>query len=222
MKRQRSYNAKNYQSYKRQRRAPIYKNRPFQKRDVEYKATDQASQAAVSNAGTIVNLTGNLVRGDSFLNNFQGAKIVPIGIQFKWFMIGSQSNIALPADNTNGMRIIVFQWFDTTPPGLSNILENTTYIQNSAIQINSRDKIRVLMDTSRTTYVSAFDSADNTVSTCFSGKKYIKGSRMQPIYFQATNDAAISGNIYCLLISDSSVIPHPGIAFYSRITFVDT
>lgn len=214
-------------SYKRQRLSqPRIVSRNYQTAvsRLEYKVTDEADIFAPTTGGYIQELTGNLVRGDGFLNEFHGQQISPTGLQLKWYCNGGLSNLIGPADSNNQTRAIVFQWLDSTVPSLTDILESSAagFSVVSPIKVENRENINVLRDwcfsTYRTCYFgNTFESSSNSGN----GKVFIKGKKFDPVQFKQASNATQKGSIYILVISDSSVAPHPGFGYYSRLTFTD-
>lgn len=180
--------------------------------DTEYKVTDSGSSGTVSTSGTMVNLLSSLARGDGILGEFQGGRITPRGIQFRMTFTS--------ADSTNVMRVMVFQWMDSSIPVVAGILQASTNCL-SAVSITNRALINVLYD--RVYTVSSYDGGTSN-SYCLTfpqEQQYIKGKRMFPVEFASGTVAVQKGGLYCLLISDSSAISHPSVSFYFRTTFTD-
>ena len=227
MHNKRSFNGKTKRPYKKQRLSqPRIVSRNYQTAvsRLEYKVTDEAASNVITNGGTIQELTGNLVRGDGFLNEFHGQQITPTGLQFKWYCNGGLSNLVGPADANNQTRCIIFQWLDSTVPALADVLESTAsgFSVVSPIKVENRENISVLRDwcfsTWRTCY---FGNTAESSSNSGNGKVFIKSKKFDPIQFKQASNATQKGAVYVLLISDSSVTPHPGFAYYSRLTFTD-
>jgi hypothetical protein len=183
-----------------------------QLREVEYKVTDTSTTGGnVTSSGTVVNLLASLTRGDDYLNNFLGNKINPAGIQVRYqFRVGDPSNI---------MRVIIFQWMDSTTPAVSGILQTPT-TNLSALLATNKTNINVLHDrvySGSETYAGALSYMETVPSKTI----YIKGKNIYPVEFQAGANTVQKGGLYMLLISDSGAAPTPTASWYIRTTFAD-
>jgi len=181
-------------------------------KEVEYKVTDSTTTAGnVTSTGTVVNLLASLTRGDDYINNFLGNRINPAGIQVRYaFRSGDPSNI---------MRVLIFQWMDSTTPVVSGILQTPATCQ-SAILVSNRTNINVLHDRiyqGSETYAGALSYFDSVPSKSV----YIKGKNIFPVEFQAGANTIQKGGLYMLLISDSGAAVHPTASWYTRVTFAD-
>lgn len=179
--------------------------------DTEYKVTDTGSSGTVGSGGTMVNLLSSLTRGDGILGEFQGARINPAGIQFRM--------TCTTGDSTNAMRILVFQWMDSSTPVAAGVLQASINCL-SAVNITNRALINVLYD--RVYTFSSYDGTNNSYCLAFpQEQQYIKGKRLFPIEFASGTTAVQKGGLYCLLLSDSAAPPNPSVSFYFRTTYTD-
>lgn len=183
----------------------------------DFKVTDNAqNNVSVSSTGSMTSILANLTRGDAGVNNFDGNVINPTGIRLKFFFNTDQAY--------NACRLILFQWFDATIPGATNVLQNvTTGLATISDVLESNKKfIRILHDTT----VVIAPTANNAGSIVGQGKSdvydvYIPGKRIRQVKFASSSNTIQDGNIYILTISDDSVITFPGVNWYSRCTFTD-
>lgn len=200
-KRQRSFNTKS-RPMKRRRttRSPqLYRT------VIDYKVTDSTYSTTVSDAGAVVSLLGNLTRGDNYIDNFEGGRITPASLEFR--VSGT------PGDATNVLRVILFQWFDSTTPAAAGVLQLTgAYGVFSPKYLSNRDNINVLADRTWTM---------DTYNPVFFERIYIKGKKMTNVEFPTGAVTAQKGGIYCLMISDSAAATHPSLDWASRVTFID-
>jgi hypothetical protein len=181
--------------------------------DKEYKVTDSAGVGSVSNTGTMASLTNSLIRGTDYLNQFEGGRILPEGIQirYEWTM-GSLAGVG---DGTNVCRVIIFQWMDSIVPTVAGILQTVNPL--SAVLLTNRSNIIVLHDR----LVSLKQYAPNgNDAQCV--QAYVKGKRMVPMEFPSGAVIPQKGGLYALFLSDSTVAPAPNLDFYFRVTFTDT
>lgn len=187
----------------------LYKNPSFVNRELDsndYKVTDTlVNGQAVSTSGYLISLLANLTPGNGYTNNFLGQKINPVGIKINWEVICG--------DTTNLMRIVLFQWFDSTAPLAASVLQNNCL---SPVLIDNRENTKVLRDE-----LVSLALPSNTGGAVASGSIYVKSKRIQQAYYNANANTWQKGNLYLLFISDSVVLPNPSISYYSRVTFLD-
>lgn len=172
----------------------------------EYKVTD-VIQGAISAtaAGQVFDLMVNLSSGTGPINQFVGGKIQPVGIQFRYcWQLG---------DPTNVVRVIIFQWMDSTFPTTAGILASLNAL--APVQLDNRENINILKD-------EILFLSDTGAGVCNGGGKiYIPAKRMIPCQFNRSTGAWQKGRLFCLAISDSAVLPSPTITFFHRLTFLD-
>lgn len=213
MKRKASSSSK-YSKAKRTKRTSqtpslLYKNPSFVNRELDsndYKVTDTlVNGQGVTTGGYIISLLTNLTPGSGYNNNFLGQKINPVGIKINWEVVCG--------DATNLMRIILFQWFDSTPPLAATVLQNNCL---SPVLIDNRENTKVLRDE-----LVSLALPSNTGNAIASGSWYVKSKRIQQAYYNANANIWQKGNLYLLFISDSIIAPSPTISYYSRVTFLD-
>lgn len=185
---------------------------------VEYKATD-ASWANIYNATAAPqSITANLVRGDAGLDNFEGNKIFPVGLELRLNIL-SNTSTATPVMN---VRVMIFQWFDSTTPTLSGVLQNTgvgvTTI--SPKLMTNRDNIRVLMD--KKYCLNNLYPAGSGAQSGIIVKKFIKGFKMSDITMASGSNVPQKGDIYIAFMSDTTT-NNDTPTFYAttRLTFTD-
>lgn len=186
-------------------------------RTKETKYTDRAVwNAAATNAGSVLSLINSLARGDDAFNNFDGNTVYPTGIMFKWGAVTNQEY--------NHVRFLVFQWLENTIPGISDLLQDTstgtaTY---SAVHVNNRGRMNVLYDKRVIIAPTACTSTGVVIGAGHAtGQYYISGSKLRPIKYRIGSSDIISGNVFCLVISDDGAVTYPGYNFYSRLSFTD-
>lgn len=187
------------------------------RKKTDWKYTDNSSVVTnTSSTGAITSLLANLTRGDAGKDNFGGNTITPQAITFRYFWTSNQTY--------NSCRLIIFQWFDSSTPVVSGILETnaTTTATLSPTLITNKQYIKVLYD--ETHIIAPSASGDTTVlgygvSPCV--KVYIPGKRLKPIRYNSTANTVQDGNLYVLCISDDSLASYPAVSWYSRVTFSD-
>lgn len=125
--------------------------------------------------------------------------------------------------DSNEHRIIVFRWFDDTAPTVNEILQsNTSGIFSGFSYLNiptlwpTKDKYQILMD-QRFTTAAGLTSEHMQVSLT---KKFGKHSKIT--YEDSGTTSGIHGELWCMIMNDSAVVPHPTYQGYSRLLFKDT
>lgn len=192
---------------------PTYRNPPAWQLNntpyTEYKVTDVAGGGGVDTSGTMVDLLSSLSRGDSPLNQFDGGRINPQGIQVRLS--------GVVGDATNILRVLVFQWFDAVAPVPLGVLSASSPL--APLFLDNRENIKVLHDgiyKATQAYsggAGLFDFPNKVI--------YIKSKRLEAVQFKATTAVPQKGGLYMLLLSDSSVPSNPQINYHVRTTFVD-
>lgn len=123
---------------------------------------------------------------------------------------------------TNEFRCIVFRWFDDTAPTISDILYSNTggiftgynYL-NIPVNWVKKPKYQILADER-----FSATSGTETENMMFSFKKYFKkGSKIT--YSGSSGGSIESGQMFCIIMSDSAVVPHPDLQGYSRLQYLD-
>ena len=161
----------------------------------------------VSNTGYIQSLLRNAVPGTSFYNEFIGSKIQPAGIQFRIGIVNG--------DNTNMVRVIIFQWLQEAVPAVNGVLQSFSVY--SPLNVDNRENIIVLKDDLIPVY------AHGSANVELYGKMtYVKGRKMIPCFWNRALNVWQKGNIMLLILSDSAAPPSPTVSYYSRVTFTDS
>jgi len=121
------------------------------------------------------------------------------------------------ADTTQLLRVILFKWkpnMGYIAPAGADIIKDATSPWNlvSAYEEDGNDQYSIIYDRLHRLVASTSD-AQAQASFKISGKSW------KQEYLTAT--ANCSNNIYMMLISDSGVVVHPTITWYSKIGFTD-
>lgn len=172
----------------------------------DYKVTDtQVNANGVSTSGVVFDLLSNLSPGVGGKDAFIGQKINPVGLNLNWSVI--------LGDNTNLMRLILFQWFDASTPVPSGVLQGNCL---STVNLVNRENIKVLRDELVSMALMATGGYNQAC-----GKFYVKSKKMIPAQYNVDLSKFQKGGLYLLVISDSVITPNPTVSFYSRCTFLD-
>jgi len=176
--------------------------------------TDQSTyQLPVYNTGSpMPTLFANLVRGTAGLNNFAGNDMRPQAITLKYY--------AETAQSYNALRVLLFQWFDQTTPGLTGILQNgnTGIALCSPINVTNRKYIKVLYDRTHMLAPGAAGASGIMEPVTV----YIPGKRLRPVHFNWSSNTVQTGNIFLLLVSDDAATGTVNVTFHTRVTYADS
>lgn len=184
-------------------------------RQGDLKYADYFGSFNVTNSGTVTSLLSNMTRGDNGLNMHQGNIITPRYLQIDYFYATQQLY--------NSLRLIVFQWSETTTPTLASVLQSTTsgIATISPINISSKSEIRVLADHKCIVAPSAGGDTTPIGYGTNSGSIFIPAKRLRPVRFNTSANLVQSDNIYVLYVSDDGVPVYPTLNLYSRLAFTD-
>lgn len=154
----------------------------------------------ISNTGTIYSLSSTIAQGTSSLQRI-GKEIALNTMIFR--------ATARAIDTINSIRMIIFQFNRPGAPVVADVIQDTASVPwLSPINRDNTDFITVLRDN-----LFTLSLVSNEVEHY---KTYIKlKSKAQ------WNESSVSdkGNIFMLVISDSSVATHPDFSFSSRVRF---
>jgi len=179
----------------------------------EAKIMDVAAvNQSLFSAGSMFNLYTGIARGTSSLGQFIGNKLNPTGIDLR---VTFHFSPVPGADDFNLCRCILFQWFLAGVPLPADILQTTSIL--SPIQWTNKDNIKVLSD--RTEIVESNLGTDRLAHTY---RVYIKGKNIRQTEFPSAGIIPQRGGLYCLVYSDSTVIPDPLLDIYTRVTYHDS
>ncbi len=121
------------------------------------------------------------------------------------------------ADATNVMRIVIFKWNDLSVPQPSDVIQSSylggTTAPLAPINFDNRDRMKI--------YHNRMVSMTLGTSTQLHSRDVFYSPTGKPQWInQSATDG--SGQIYVLIISDSSAGSHPAYEFGSLIQFTDS
>lgn len=178
-------------------------------RKADYKQTIQAhSTFDVSYSGWVQDILGNLTRGDSPLNQYNGSSIQVKSIRIRGTMARG--------DTSNVIRLVVFQWFDSGVPVPSGVLNDNASIAapyGSRYWTNKKS-LKILRDV--TLYAEAGVSDQRPFDI------YIPGTKIRPTWFPTATDTPAQRNgLMILAVSDSSTVTHPNLTYRIETVYTD-
>lgn len=176
-----------------------------------------------SYAGTGISSSGNIWRmsavvpGDLHYQR-DGDQIYATSLTIRYNFIQT--------DAYNQLRLIIFKWkpYDGTAPTITDVLDNLGYTYVVAPYLRRKgqqykilyDKTMHLNAQTMNSNESLADTYNNSVSRTIS-KKIKLGFKIQ------YEDQLTSGtnNIWCIMVSDSALVPHPHVEYTARLNFRD-
>lgn len=181
-------------------------------RMMEKKAIDYTFSSGVAglDAGGLIFDVSNIAQGDD-RSSRTGLTISPVALYLKGFFTAS------PTDRINSARVIVFRWNDTTAPLVTDVIEASFADRTIAPYnwANSGTKLHILHDKILTSD-NAADTwrSDDRLRITFKPTDQIR-------YTGPAGNSGVSGRVFLLMLSDSSVLPHPACNYSGRLVFRD-
>lgn len=170
--------------------------------NVEYKYFDTAVSTSISSTATLSHLTA-IGQGDTDVTR-DGNTCRLKGLNIRHIM--ALNTLA----TSSNVRVIVFNWFDSTTPVAGNILANTGNT-TSQLNIENSDKFHILYD--------KHYSMDNVGCKLLDYKKYIKLN--QKLKFNSTTGNDFENNSIWALFISSEPTNTVGNNFSARVRFID-
>lgn len=184
---------------------------------VDMKMTLGLFQSGVDNAGTVVNILANLSRGTGMVNEFLGSEILPTSIRERMSIAMGPGSGGVGADGTNVVRVIIFQWYDSSTPAVTGVLQ--TVSPYSPLRWENKPLINVLSDK---LYGVKQQGETSLTYDLVTDVVYIKSKKIKPVRFHQTNTTAQDGGLYALFLSDSSIAPNPYVSANLSVTYTDS
>lgn len=192
-------------------------------RQSERKVFDRNSQQLSAGFGFFPSNVGILVNTANLTGIEQGVdKINRIGQNIELESLTIRGQVYIPdgvtADNTNYVRMIIFQWLDEpiTLTAPQQVLYDYTlggFRWDSFVNLANTKKMNILKDTKITLSING----RRTVPFQYSFKKQLTKS----IKFVGLTGPPESAEIYILLLSDSTATVHPAVEWSQRLRYYD-
>lgn len=173
------------------------------KSKAEHKSFDQGFNSTVSSTGTLLKLTP--IPQDDSDSGRDGDQLLINRVQCKISFAG--------ADPTQVMRMLIFRWNQddsSAAPVVGDILQTTSPYSPLTRDNERAKKFSVLDDFFVGTSSTGINVKTKTVDKLFSSA----------IKFQTASTAG-TGHLYAFMVSDSTAITHPTIAFIFRAYYYD-
>lgn len=158
-----------------------------------------------------------IAQGDTEVQRV-GIEVCPKTLNFYLRLTGENP---LTTGDSNVVRVIVFRWFDNTFPLATDLLYNNAagaftgypYVDIPTVW-TAKPRFQVLCDKR---IVLDEDNSDHAFFKF--NHKFRKGAK---IHYSGSAPTAIENkNLFYMIVSDSSVVPHPIFTGYSRLTYKD-
>jgi len=183
----------------------------------EKKYFNLAGTLSATAAGSIIDLSA-IAQGQTDSTR-EGDQLTLTSVLFKHYW---QVSTSTGADLYNIGRVIIFQWFPATTPTVGDILfpfgtglEPLGYYYH-----DTRYNYRILYDSTSTMTQSAVGVYNENSVTRVRSAKILKFAKNIIQYSAATTTGAYK--IWMLAISDSNVVPHPVLAYASKVNYKDS
>lgn len=169
----------------------------------------------INHNGTVFSLLSTLSRGDNSLNNFRGDTITPLSLKMRYTLLAN--------DQPQNMRVIIFQWFQSSTPTPAGLLDTPNSFLGTALapfsdkQFDNRKTYKILYDKFHN--LTNTGAGDNNIS--HGVEVYIPSVAFQPIEFVYNSGAPQKGGLYVCAVSDSSAPTHPSFFYVCSIIASD-
>jgi len=175
----------------------------------ELKFIDTVNATTISYAGSVIALS-DVGQGTSNITRI-GNDITPRKLEWRITFAC--------ADAYNVLRFIVFRWnqrFSVDPPDPSDILQvvSSSNAVNAPYTFDERAAFKIIHDETVTMVLS---TSRNTIEV--KGDIRLKQKNVDNF---GTSTTDVMNGYYCLFISDSSAVSHPGINYYFRLVYADS
>lgn len=182
-------------------------------RNAEWKHHNAVVSGATAFAGGLNSLT-DVAQGDTDLTR-DGDQLTMGKLVF--FLELAQSS-GVGFDVHNAVRVILFQWFPQSAPAVSDILDQGTGTAPYYHYFTDKAKsFKILHD--KIHRLQRDDPTAGGQVKIFKRRFKVRPGRKKIQYVSGGTTG--SNKIYLLLMSDSSVTPHPTAYFHSRLNFMD-
>lgn len=175
---------------------------------VETKVTYTTQQGGIDYNGSIYNMAGAWTRGDGAVDQYTGNLVKPKQLTIRGTWSTTQSHSAL--------RLVVFQWADSTIPAPSGILNyiGGVLAPESGLYWTNVHKIHVLYDEKTVLFpVAGSTAAGQFFCNITAGFK--------PIQVAVTSNLPQMNGLFVVAVSDDAIPAYPQLYFVSELRFTD-
>lgn len=176
---------------------------------VEFKFVDREVGVSVLDVGYIDLLAGNNISQGIGDSDYIGQRIDLQTLMINMSVYTPTSGVT-PNDETNFMRVIIFQWKDDSTPTVQELLSApSNYL--SCYNVSKRQSYKVLWD--KIFSITRVGTNAKSIS--------LKTSNFARV--MTFNNVGVSqkNQIYLLAISDSTAATNPILQYYSRVYYTD-
>lgn len=190
-------------------------NRQISRTADKHTCTQSYTNSSVDWSGYIWNISDNLTRGDSPVNQFEGSSIQPLDLTLNWYCTNYGDQVQL-------MRLVVFQYAANDNPTVGGVLDSTLLSTAVAPLTGYRWENRPLVHVLCDKMIRLVgDTSNRTSQTTQSGRVFISGKKLRKMYMSATAPNSQSNGLHMIILSDSGAAPHPQFQAYTQYTFTD-
>lgn len=128
---------------------------------------------------------------------------------------------AANTDVYSALRVVIFQWHPNSAlanPTVTDILQSSTFNVCAMYDWNYSNQYTIVYDRLHT-FAGLATAPTSSTNQCWSGEISLARCRKRSQFQLGTTYG--SEQLYCLVISDSSVIPYPNITMVSRVTYTE-
>lgn len=208
---------------KRQRRE--VKTMVLRNQELKHLTHDSTGFNDVTTTGTITGAIADIA------NNVGGS--ARVGDSIMWagsmkFRIQFTGSLGAGSEEYNTVRLIIFQWHPVSTPNIASILSQgpvSSFDVYSNYNFDNRQQYKILLDKTYnlinvnglTAVATAFP---DTYARQFNFTISLKRARKM-VQYSPTGGLTGTNRIYLILLSDSSVGPHPKAAYASQVFYRD-
>lgn len=178
------------------------------------KINDIQNITSVSSTGSI--LTGLSGPGQGVALNQRTGDIIYLDKMYLTYTCDSANS-----DVFASLRVIIFQWRPNSAlvmPAVNDILQNSGFNVCSMYDWNYSNQYTILYDRLHT-FAGTSTAPTASTNQCWSGEISLASCQRRSQFQLATTLG--SNQLYCLVISDSAVIPFPNFTMVSRVTYTE-
>lgn len=165
-----------------------------------------SAPTGVSWSGSTDSLFGNMTRGDSGKNNYDGDSWSPKSVTLRMQMV--------PQNSTDMLRVIVLQVLKGTAPTAAQLLDTTGSISAPLSSFNRPYKrlVKILAD--------RLYRLSNTEFGNYTDEIYIKSKRLKPVEVLTSAQTVVTGDIRVYYYSQISAAG-PTLSYVGEVTYTD-
>ncbi len=178
----------------------------------QLKINDTQNIASVSSSGTILPGLSGPAQGVA-LNQRTGDVIYLNKFYITYTVDAANSDVF------SSLRVILFQWHPNSAlasPTVADILQSSTFNVCAMYDWNFSNQYTILYDRLHS-FAGLSTAPTASTNQCWSGEISLAPAVKRSVFQLATTFG--SEQLYCLVISDSGVVPYPNITIVARVVY---